>query len=267
MLRLRELWRYRQLISNLTIRDLKLKYKRSTLGVAWSLLNPLLMMAIYTAVFSVFLRAVSISNYWALLLGGLLAWLFFANAVGSATVSFAHSGNLISKVYFPIEALPIASVLANFVNLLISLAVLIAVLFVVRTPTGPSVGLSLVLLPVILAAQLLFTLGLSLLAASFTVYFRDLEHIIALGLTALFYLTPVLYPLDAHALPSGAARFIPILSLNPMAWFLNSYHSVLFYGTWPDVTSFSLMLAAAVVALFGGYAVFLHFRPHLPEEV
>lgn len=264
---MRELWRYRQLISNLTIRDLKLKYKRSTLGIAWSLLNPLLMMAIYTAVFSVFLRAVNIHNYWALVLVGLLAWLFFANALGSATVSFAHSGNLISKVYFPIEALPIASVLANFVNLLISLAVLIAVLLVVRTPAGPFPGLSLALLPVILAAQLAFTLGLSLMAASFTVYLRDLEHMVALALTGLFYLTPVLYPLDPHALPHGAARFIPILSLNPMAWFLNSYHSVLFYGTWPDTTTFVLMLAAAAVALVAGYAVFLHFRPHLPEEV
>jgi lipopolysaccharide transport system permease protein len=264
---MRELWRYRQLISNLTIRDLKLKYKRSTLGVAWSLLNPLLMMAIYTAVFSVFLRAIHITNYWALVLVGLLAWLFFANALGSATVSFAHSGNLISKVYFPIEALPIASVLANFVNLLISLAVLMVVVLVVQTPTGPSLGPSVVLLPVILVAQLLFTLGLSLMAASFTVYLRDLEHMVTLGLTALFYLSPVLYPLDPHALPGGAAKFIPILSMNPMAWFLNSYHSVLFYGTWPDATSFALMLAAAVVTLVVGYAVFLHFRPHLPEEV
>jgi lipopolysaccharide transport system permease protein len=144
---------------------------------------------------------------------------------------------------------------------------LMVVVLVVQTPTGPSLGPSVVLLPVILVAQLLFTLGLSLMAASFTVYLRDLEHMVTLGLTALFYLSPVLYPLDPHALPGGAAKFIPILSMNPMAWFLNSYHSVLFYGTWPDATSFALMLAAAVVTLVVGYAVFLHFRPHLPEEV
>ena len=116
MHRIRELWAYRELVSNLTIRDLRLKYKRSSLGVAWSLLNPLIMMAIYTAVFSVFLRVVNSPHYWALVLGGLLSWLFFANALGSATVAFAQSANLISKVYFPIEALPVASVLANFVN-------------------------------------------------------------------------------------------------------------------------------------------------------
>jgi lipopolysaccharide transport system permease protein len=261
--RIGELWRYRELVFNLTVRDLKLKYKRSTLGVAWSLLNPLLMMAIYTAVFSVFLGAVKAHNYWALVLIGLLAWLFFANALGSATVSFVQGGNLISKVYFPVEALPIASVLANFVNFLIMLAVLLVVLLAARMPLGAS----LVLLPVILAAQLVFTLGLSLLVASLTVYFRDLEHLITLALTALFYVSPILYPLDPKALPAGAAKYIPVLSLNPLSWFLENYHAVLYYGTWPDPTRFALMLAAAVVALVGGYALFLRLRARLPEEV
>jgi lipopolysaccharide transport system permease protein len=261
--RIRELWRYRELVSNLTVRDLKLKYKRSTLGVAWSLLNPLLMMAIYTAVFNVFLRAVRTPNYWALVLVGLLAWLFFANALGSATVSFVQGSNLINKVYFPVEALPIASVLASFVNFLISLVVLLVVLLGVRMPLGPS----LVLLPIILAAQLAFTFGIGLLLASITVYFRDLEHLVTLGLTALFYLSPVLYPLNPDALPNGAAKFIPLLNLNPLSWFLESYHSVLYYGTWPDPVRFALMLAASVIALAGGYAMFLKLRSRLPEEV
>jgi lipopolysaccharide transport system permease protein len=261
--RLRELWAYRELVSNLTIRDLRLKYKRSSLGLAWSLLNPLIMMAIYTAVFSVFLRVVSSPNYWALVLGGLLAWLFFANALGSATVAFAQSANLISKVYFPIEALPLASVLANFVNFAISLVVFLVVIVVARLP----VGASLVLLPVILLAQLVFTLGLSLFVATITVYFRDLEHLIGLGLTALFYLSPVLYPLNPGSLPHGAARFIPWLNLNPMSWFLESYHSVLYYGTWPDPARFTLAMLAAPAALIGGYLVFARMRTRLPEEV
>jgi lipopolysaccharide transport system permease protein len=261
--RLRELLAYRELIVNLTLRDLRLKYKRSTLGVAWSLLNPLFMMAIYTAIFSVFLRVVNVANYWALVLGGLLAWLFFANAIGSATTAFAHSANLISKVYFPIEALPLASVLSNFINFLISLVVLLVILVVAGIHLGPS----LVLLPVILAAQLALTLGLALFIATITVYFRDLEHLVTLGLTALFYLTPVLYPLDAAALPHGAQRYIPILLANPLAWLLESYHAVLFYGRWPQPGQFSLMLLSAVIALVGGYTVFLKLRARLPEEV
>jgi ABC-type polysaccharide/polyol phosphate export permease len=261
--RIRELWAYRELVSNLTIRDLRLKYKRSSLGVAWSLLNPLIMMAIYTAVFSVFLRVVNSPHYWALVLGGLLSWLFFANALGSATVAFAQSANLISKVYFPIEALPVASVLANFVNFAISLVVFLVVIVIARLPLGPS----LMLLPVILLAQLAFTLGLSLFVATITVYFRDLEHLIGLALTALFYLSPVLYPLNPAALPHGAARFIPWLNLNPMSWFLESYHSVLYYGTWPDPGRFALSILSAVAALLGGYLVFARMRTRLPEEV
>lgn len=254
---------YRELVTNLTLRDLKLKYKRSSLGIAWSLLNPLFMVAIYTAIFSVFLRVVRTPDYWALVLAGLLAWLFFANAIGSATTAFVYSGNLISRVYFPIETLPIASVLANFINFIISLGVLIIVLLVVRLPLGPS----LLLLPVIMLAQLAFTIGLGMIAATVTVYLRDLEHLVTLGLTALFYLSPVLYPLDPIALPPGATRYIPYLSLNPMSWFLENYHSVLFYGTWPDRNRFLLMIGASVAALLAGYGVFLHMRSRLPEEV
>lgn len=258
-----ELLRYRELVVNLTLRDLKLKYKRSSLGVAWSLLNPLFMMAIYTLVFSLFLRAVKVPNYWALVLAGLLAWVFFANSVGSATTSFVHSANLISKVYFPIEALPIASVLSQFLNFLISIAILLVVLLVVRLPLGAS----LVALPVILAAQLAFTVGIALLIATLTVYLRDLEHLVALGLTALFYVTPVLYPLDPAALPAGAGRYLPWLRLNPLAWFQTSYQDVLFYGRWPSGPSFLLMLAAALVALGAGYGTFMRLRSRLPEEV
>ena len=94
-----------------------------------------------------------------------------------------------------------------------------------------------------------------------------LEHLIGLALTALFYLSPVLYPLNAAALPHGAARFIPWLSLNPMSWFLESYHSVLYYGTWPDPGRFALSILSAVAALLGGYLVFARMRTRLPEEV
>ncbi len=262
---LRELIDYRGLIYNLAVRDLRLKYKRSTIGVAWSLLNPLLMMVIYTIIFSVFLRTVVTPGrpYWALVLCGLLAWLFFSNSVGSAPTAFVHSANLVARVSFPIESLSIAGVIANFVNFLISLAILLIVLAAVRMPLGPSLAL----LPVILLAQLAFTIGVSLLVATLTVYLRDLEHLIGIGLTALFYLTPVLYPLDPASLPHGAARVIPFLKLNPLAWFLDSYHAVLFYGTWPSVIQFALMLCVAVVALVVGYLVFLRLRGRLAEEV
>lgn len=261
--RLRELYAYRELVLNLTLRDLKLKYKGSVLGVGWSLLNPLLMMAIYTAVFSLFLRAVHLHNYWALVLGGVLAWIFFANALSAATSSFVRNPSLISKVYFPIEVLPLSIVIANFINLLIPLAVLLVVLVVAGVPLGAS----LVLLPVILAAHLALTLGLALLVATLTVFFRDVEHFLGLGLQGLFYLTPVLYPLDPRALPAGAAKYIPLAKLNPLSWYLEAYHSVLFYGTWPDPLTFTGMLLSAALALVGGYLAFAALRSRVPEAV
>lgn len=261
--RISELMAYRELVFNLTARDVKLKYKRSSLGVAWSLLYPLFMMAIYTAIFSVFLRAVDTPNYWALVLGGIVVWLFFSSAISSATTSFVHGGNLVSKIYFPVEALPIASVLANFVNLLISLAILIPVLAILRLPLGPS----LVLLPVALLAILVFSVGLAMIVASLTVYFRDLEHLIGLGLTALFYLSPVLYPLNPHAIPRGGGKFLYLLQFNPMSWFLDTFHRLLYYGTWPDTTRFVLMLAAAALSLVVGYLVLQRMRSRLAEEL
>ncbi|GAC1657625.1 MAG: ABC transporter permease [Candidatus Dormibacteraceae bacterium] len=261
--RLRELYAYRELVLNLTIRDVKLKYKRSFLGVAWSLLNPLFMMAIYTVVFSLFLRVVRLPNYWALVLGGLLVWTFLASAITSATSSFVAGGGLISKLYFPVESLSIANVMAQFVNFAVSMAIFLVALVIAGIPLGPS----LILLPVIIIATLGLALGVGLLLASLTVYFRDLEHLVTLALAALFYLTPVIYPLDTRVLPASGAKFVTILKLNPLTWFLESYHSVLYYGTWPDPVMFTLMLLAAVIALLAGYTVFARLRPRLAEEL
>jgi lipopolysaccharide transport system permease protein len=258
-----ELIRYRDLVLALTVRDLKLKYKRSTIGIAWSFLNPLLMMAIYTAVFSLFLRAVNLPNYWALVLGGVLAWTFFSSSLLTAVSVFVRNPDVISKVYFPLEAMPFSVVLAYFVNFVITLAILLVILVAAHI----HVGLSLILLPVIVACQLALTLGLALLVATLTVHFRDIEHFLSIGLSALFYLTPIIYPLDPRALPHGAAQFVPYLKLNPLSWYLESYHSVLYYGTWPDPLLFGLMVASAVVTFGGSYWAFHRLRARLPEEL
>ena len=128
-----------------------------------------------------------------------------------------------------------------------------------------ALGPSLVLLPVILVAQLAFTVGVGLLAASLTVYLRDLEHFVGLGLMAWFYLTPIIYPLDPTALPRAPARYLPWFQLNPMTWYVESFHAVLFAGRWPAPMPFALMLASAVVALVAGYGLFVRLRPRLPH--
>jgi ABC-type polysaccharide/polyol phosphate export permease len=261
--RLHELLRYRELVYNLTLRDLKLKYKGSVLGVAWSLLNPLLMMVIYTIVFSKLLRVTDFPGYWALVLVGILAWNFFSGSVQSATTSFTRNPSLIQKVYFPIESLPISLSLANFVNFLIPLALLVAAVAVAHI----HVGVSVVLLPVIVAAELALALGLALLLAALTVFFRDIEHLIGVLMIAWFYLSPVIYPLNPLLIPKAAVRFLPLAWLNPLAWYLESYHSVLIYGTWPAPLPFLGMLTSAVACLVVGYLVFHHLRPRVPEEI
>ncbi|MBO0729154.1 MAG: ABC transporter permease [Acidimicrobiaceae bacterium] len=260
---LQEFYSYRELLINLTIRDLRVKYKGSVLGVAWSLLNPLLQMAIYTLIFSLFLRIVVLPNFWAFVVGGILVWTFFSTCMGNAAPVFVRNPNLISKVYFPIECLPLSMVLANFVNFLIPMAILVPVLFLVHIPLGPSLAL----LPIIMIAQLLMSIGLSLIVASLTVYLRDIEHFLLLGLQVLFYASPILYPLRTSMLPHGAAKFVTILHLNPLSWYLNCYHDVLFFGQWPDGLDFWLMVAFSLVSLVGGYLVFLALRPRLPESV
>ena len=262
--RLAELYAYRELVGNLTVRDIKLKYKGSILGVAWSLLNPVLQMAIYTLVFSLFLRIVVTKGpYWAFVIGGILAWTFFANCMTGAATSFVRNPNLISKVYFPIEALPISMVLANFLNFLIPLAVLVEVLAVAHIPLGAS----LLLLPVITLAQLGMAIGLSLAIASITVFLRDVEHFLTLGLQVLFYLTPVLYPLEVGSLPASARKYVALLHLNPLSWYLDCYHSVLFLGEWPPLDDLLPMLLFTAVTFLGGFAVFVRLRPRLPEAV
>ena len=258
-----ELAAYRELILNLTQRDLKLKYKGSVLGVAWSLLNPLLQMAIYTLIFSVFLRIVVVPNYWAFIIGGILVWTFFSTSLLTASVAFVRNPGLISRVYFPIEVLPISNVLANFVNFLIPLAILLVVLPI----GGIHLGLSLVLLPVVCLALLATAIGLGLVAASVTVFLRDIEHFLQLGIQIFFYATPILYPLDAGSLPQGASRFIQILRLNPLAWYMDSYHNILYFGTWPSPREFTAMIVFSVVCLVGGYSIFAKVRPRIPETL
>lgn len=261
--RISELFAYRQLIVSLTQRDLKLKYKGSVLGVGWSLLNPLLQMAIYTLIFSFFLRIVVVPHYWIFVIAGILFWTFFSTSLINASSSFVRNPQLISKVYFPIEALPISMVFANLINYLIPL-----VLLLIALPfSGVKVGVSLVLVPVILAATLCMTVGLSLVAATITVFLRDLEHFIMLGIQIFFYATPILYPLSESSLPHGVHRFVQILRLNPLAWYMDSFHAVLYFGIWPTWTEFIAMIIFSVVSLTAGFWVFTHFRATIPENL
>ena len=250
--------RYRTLVRNLVFKDLKLKYRDSVLGVVWSLLNPLLLLIVYTVAFKVVLQ-VQTENYPYFLLAGLLPWTFFSSALVASTQAITGNANLIRKVRFPLETLPIATVLFAFSQLLLGLAVFLpalAILSAVRLHWTALLFVPLLLLHV------LFTLGLAFALSAGTVFFRDVAHLTEVAVVLLFWLTPIIYP--ASIAPPGFQRFF---ALSPLAAFAMAYQDILFWGRVPGELLLSTVAGWTLVALIGGYALFRRLSPALAEEV
>ncbi|MDQ4075337.1 MAG: ABC transporter permease [Chloroflexota bacterium] len=223
-----DLWRYRDLLYNLTVRDLKVRYKNSVLGILWSLLNPLLMMLVFTFAFTVMIPQ-NIPHFSVFLLAGLLPWNFFSGTVISAANQIVANGHLIKKVYFPREALPISTVLSNSVNFLLSLIPL--ALFLILSGIGFTEHL--LWLPLIFAIQLLLLLGLSLILSALTVFYRDMVMVLDVAILGLFFLSPVFYPMELiqrEATIMGIVVPVERLVrwLNPMASIVDSYRTVVY---------------------------------------
>ncbi|MFN2221514.1 MAG: ABC transporter permease, partial [Candidatus Promineifilaceae bacterium] len=189
---LKESFRYRYLLQHLVKRDVKVRYRNSILGVIWSLLNPLLMMLVFTLVFGKLMPNESLRSYSIFVLVGLLPWQFFTGTMLMGTISITNSSAMIRKVYFPRELLPVSAVLSNLINFLLACLVLIAFLYIA------GIGLTVYALwvPVLLFTQMLFMLGLVLILGTINVFYRDVMMILDVILLAWFFLTPVVYPLE-----------------------------------------------------------------------
>ena len=264
---LAELYRFRSLIVTLVIRELRARYRGSLLGFLWSFLNPLLLMLVYVLVFTVYLR-VPMDNYAVFLFTGLLPWLWFSASLGHATGVIVGSGGLVKRILFPAEILPLVSVLSNLVNFLLSLPLLFLFLFVFGVRPGPTLAF----LPLLLAIQLLLTVGLALPLAALNVHLRDVEQILSNGLVLLFFLSPILYPVSTVpvTLRLGEALTIPLRPLyflNPVAGLVQGYQNVIFFGREPHWIHLGMVTVLAVVAFWGGYRIFDRLRDSLAEEV
>jgi len=180
---LRRAVRHRDLLVLLVQKELKIKYKGTMLGFLWSLLNPLLMMVVYSVVFSLLVRF-QVARYPIFLLSGMLPWNAFSIALSTASMTIVGNGNLIRRVYFPREFLPLSSVLASLINLVLSMVVLLAFALAFRQPLGPP----LLLLPGLLAMQLVLTAGICMVLSALMVYFRDIENLITIGITVMWAL-------------------------------------------------------------------------------
>lgn len=263
----RELWRYRDLIRNLVVRDLKARYKNSVLGFLWSLLNPLGMMVVFMFVFTVMMPS-QVERFPIFLLCGLLPWNFFSAGVMVGITSITGNANLVKKVYFPREVLTISSVLANLVNFLLGLLVLFAVLLASRSPLSPWLWL----LPVVILIQTCFVLGVALMLSTLNVFYRDTIMIMDVVMLAWFFLTPVVYPITT--LPS-AYQFLGMTVdvhrwmyiLNPMASLIAAYRDLLYWGYRTDLDFLTRTAVTAFAALAFGYWFFVRFRDRFGEEV
>lgn len=245
------------LMRTLVARDLKLRYKRSALGFAWSLLNPLAQLLVFSFIFRTVLP-LNIPNYSTFLFSGLLPWTWFSGSLYQATDAIVGSRELVRRPGFPAAVLPIVTVLSHLVHFVLALPVLI--LFLIASGIVPN-GSILLLLPVILL-QLVFTLSLAYLLAAVHVVFRDTQYLVNIALLLGFYLTPIFY--SPGNIPP---RFQLVYQLNPMNHIIRAYRAVLLDGQIPDLSSLALVGGASLILLMIGYRHFRRAGDHFVEEL
>jgi ABC-2 type transport system permease protein len=254
---LREVVAYKDLLRDLVMRDLKVRYKRSALGVLWTMLNPLLMMIILAMVFSQILR-VTTDNFPVFLLSALVLWNFFAQATSWSTACFLSYAPLIRKIYVPQAIFVLATVLSGVVNLLISLVPLAVIMVAFGHPLKPA----LFFLPVPILLTTLFALGISLALAPLSVIFADIVPIYQVVLSAWMYLTPVLYPLAA--LPPHFKRW---LVLNPMTHLVEAFRTPIYQGAIPSANVLITSTVAGIGSLVIGWFIFNRYRDRVAYYV
>lgn len=238
--------KYRHLLVELVRKDLKVKYKRSYLGILWTLLNPLLMMIVLTMVFSTIFKR-DIPNFPVYLLTGKIMFDFFAQATNGAMGSVIGGSSLIKKVYIPKYIFPLSKVLFAFVNLGFSLIALILVMIVTKT----HFDLILIILPLPLIYILIFSIGIGLILATYTVFFRDIMHLYGVILTAWMYFTPLFYP--PEIIPS---KIMWILKLNPLYHMIQMLRNIVLYNQIPTMGDHIVCFSFGIIALLTGLIVF-----------
>lgn len=253
-----ELLQYRQLIALLVVRELKVRYKRSVFGLVWTMLNPLLLMVVYTVVFST-IMPVAQKNFSIFLLSALLPWLFFSTAVLQGLNSVLSNEGLIRKVRVPQAVFPLSVVASNLVNFTLSMVPLFLMMLLLRQPFNAA----LLFLPVGMLLLAVFASGVTLLLATFTVFFRDVKHLAEVMLQMLMYLTPVFY--DLQMLGEHKAwwfRFFrAFLKANPLTSLIGLIREPVYYGQFPAASTIALATAGSLLSLLVGYKVFQRLSP------
>lgn len=254
----KEIYAYREMIFSLVRRDLKGRYKGSALGFFWTFLNPLLQLAVYTFVFSVIMKS-TVEDYYLHLFVALVPWLFFSTSVSEGCSCIRSQQDMVKKIYFPREVLPIAYVTSQFINMLLSFVVVLVV--VVISGRGLNV-VALLYIPIISAVEYLLCLGSALFVSAITVYIRDMEYLLKIVTMALQFLTPVMYSIDI--VPQ---RFMAIYVLNPMTPIIIAYRDILYYKEIPRLTTLLHAFLMGLGLLVIGFLVFGKLKRRFAEEL
>ena len=253
-----EMWRYQELLRSLVVRNLKVKYQRSALGFVWTLLNPLLTVAVLVVVFSYVIR-IKVPDYWAFLLSGYFVWNFVTQMITTGTTFLAQHATLRRSAAFPLEIPLFAATGSRLVEFAVELALALLGLIIFYHHGVPA---SYILLPLLLVLQVLIVTGLALCVATLAGFYNDVQHVIPVLLLMLFYLSPVFYP--ASLVPESLQ---PLYYLNPIAGLLTAYHTVLYQGEFPSLTLLGGLSGLALVLSMLGYGLFNRFKPILVELV
>jgi lipopolysaccharide transport system permease protein len=252
------LYRYRSLLKALVLKDLKLKYRGSVFGFLWSLANPLLMIVVYTLAFT-FILGIRSEMFVFYLMLGQLAWTFFASSTMMSTTSIVDNTGLLRTVLFPRAIMPIATVLFNFAQYLLTIAVFLPIMFAwYRIPLVEPM----ILFPAVLLLHVAFTIGIALILATATVFFRDVRHLVEVALAVLFWTTPIVYQLD-HV----PERLRLLILLSPMSPFVVAYQKLFFFREWPEPTLWLVATTYAVGAFVVGMALVLAFEDSFTEQL
>jgi lipopolysaccharide transport system permease protein len=247
--------RHRELIGSLTAKEFKVRYKNAVLGFLWTILNPLLLMVVLSIVFRFFKPRWPYTEQYpfpAFLLCGLIPWTFMAHSLSRCTTSLVDNASLIQKVYFPREIIPLSSILANFMNFLLSLVVLF--FFLIALEQMPSVWI--VAVPLILVAELLFVVGICLAACSLHVFYRDVAYIVEVALLVWWWGTPIFYPQGDVVQPNLPPAMYRLYMANPMAAIVVAFRQILLERRFPDGDLLGTLFVVAFLSFFIGLAIF-----------
>jgi len=255
--RIKEIYQFREMLRHLVAKELQSRYKGSVLGFLWTFFNPLLMLVVYSVVFSFVMRS-ELKDYAMFLFVALLPWNYLSASIMQGAASIVQNAALVKKVYFPREVLPLAVVLTNLVNYVLSLFILIPALLLFQIQLTPALAA----FPLILLVQTFLVAGLTFLVAVGNVFFRDLEHITGVLITAWFFMTPVLYGTE-----SMPPQLQAILVWNPATPLMEAYRAVFYYGRWPDWTLLGWLGLAYLGFCLLSMVVFSYFQRSVAEEI